>query len=202
MAGTEVVIDIAFAIDGGQLPAEPARALADALERALPWLVDTPDLGVHPLKLARGGGQALLSNRTRLTLRVPRDRLDEVAGLAGVELPLRGGHLRLGTVQARELLPWGTLYAHCVAVGQSTDELGFLQAAQDELEALGIRGRVICGLPRRGSDGAVLGYGLMVDQLSADDSVALQRHGLGAGRRVGLGLFVPHKSAAAVGAAP
>jgi hypothetical protein len=46
------------------------------------------------------------------------------------------------------------------------------------------------------------GYGMMVDQLSEADSVTLQRHGLGTGRRVGLGLFVPHKSAAAVGAAP
>lgn len=203
MAETDtLMIDIAFAIEGGELPAEPARALADALQQALPWLGDTPALGVHPLKLARGGGQALLSGRTRLTLRVPRERAEAVAGLAGGELPLTGGRLRLGAVQARELLPWGTLYAHCVAAGDSADELGFLQAAQAELQALGIRGRVICGLPRRGADGSLQGYGLMVDQLSAGDSVALQCHGLGAGRRVGLGLFVPHKSAAAVGAAP
>jgi CRISPR-associated protein Cas6 len=202
MDGADRVIDIAFAIDGGSVPAEPARALAEALERALPWLGDMPSLGVHPLKLARGGGQALLSGRTRLTLRVPRERAEAVARLAGGELPLPGGGLRLGAARTRELLPWGTLYAHCVAVGDSSDELGFLQAAQAELEALGIRGRVICGLPRRGADGAVQGYGLMVDQLSATDSVTLQCHGLGAGRRVGLGLFVPHKSAAAVGAAP
>jgi CRISPR-associated protein Cas6 len=202
VAEADRVIDIAFAIDGGQLPAEHARALADALERALPWASDTPILGVHPLKLARGGGQALLSGRTRLTLRVPRERADEVADLAGAELPLPGGRLRLGAAQARELLPWGTLYAHCVSAGDSADELTFLQAAQAELEALGVRGRVICGLARRGADGTVEGYGVMVDQLSATDSVTLQCHGLGAGRRVGLGVFVPHKSAAAVGAAP
>lgn len=202
MAETDNVIDIAFVIDGGQLPPEHARALAEALEQALPWASDSATLGVHPLKLARGGGQALLSGRTRLTLRVPRERAEAVVGLAGGELPLPGGSLRLGAAQARELLPWGTLYAHCVSAGDSVDELAFLQAAQTELQALGIRGRVICGLPRRGADGALQGYGVMVDQLSATDSVTLQCHGLGAGRRVGLGLFVPHKSAAAVGAAP
>lgn len=202
MEDTDRVVDIAFAIDGGQLPPEHARALAQALEQVLPWACDTPMLGVHPLKLARGGGQALLSGRTRLLLRVPRERMDEVAGLAGGELPLPGGRLRLGAAQARELLPWGTLYAHCVCAGDNPDELAFLQAAQAELEALGVRGRVICGLPRHAADGAVQGYGVMVDQLSATDSVTLQCHGLGGGRRIGLGLFVPHKSAAAVGAAP
>ena len=35
---------------------------------------------------------------------------------------------------------------------------------------------------------------------SADASLALQQHGIGTGRRFGCGLFVPHKSAAAVGA--
>jgi CRISPR-associated protein Cas6 len=196
------VVDVALAIDAGRLPAQHEQALAEALEQALPWMAGTPQLGVHPLRLARSGDQAMLSARTRLTLRVPRERAADVAGLAGAVLPLAGGGLRLGTAQARDLLPWGTLYAHCVAAGHIGDELAFLQAAQAELEALGIRGRVICGLPRRNADGAVQGYGVMVDQLSASDSVALQCHGLGAGRRVGLGVFVPHKSAAAVGAAP
>jgi len=196
------VIDVALAIDAGRLPAEYEQPLADALEQALPWMAGTPQTGVHPLKLARGGGRALLSGRTRLTLRVPRARAAEVAALAGAELPLAGGGLRLGAAQARELLPWGTLYAHCVAAGCGGDELAFQQAAQAELEALGVRGRVICGLPRFGTNGVLRGYGMMVDQLSEADSVTLQRHGLGTGRRVGLGLFVPHKSAAAVGAAP
>lgn len=196
------VIDIALAIDAGRLPTEHEQALADALEQALPWLAGTPQVGVHPMRLARGGGRALLSGRTRLTLRVPRERAVDVAALAGAELPLAGGSLRLGTAQARELLPWGTLYAHCVAADGSDDELAFLQAMQTELQALGVTGRVICGLPRFGLNGVRRGYALMVDQLSEADSVTLQHHGLGAGRRIGLGVFVPHKSAAAVGAAP
>jgi CRISPR-associated protein Cas6 len=194
------MVDMAFAITGGRLPAEHRGALADAIDAALPWLALTPDAGMHPLKLARGGPEPLLSNRTRLTLRLPRSRAPEAAALAGRELPVGDGRLRLGDAHARELLPWGTLYAHCVAALDGDDELGFLQAVQAELDALGVAGRVICGLARRGAGGAVQGYGVMVDGLSATDSLALQRHGVGAGRRFGYGLFVPHKSAAAVGA--
>jgi len=42
----------------------------------------------------------------------------------------------------------------------------------------------------------------MVDQLSAAQALRLMEHGLGAHRRLGCGLFVPHRSAAAVGAPP
>ncbi|MBN8507783.1 MAG: type I-MYXAN CRISPR-associated protein Cas6/Cmx6 [Burkholderiales bacterium] len=194
------MLDVAFAVTGGRLPAEHRRALADAIDAALPWLAVTPDVGMHPLKLARSGPEPLLSARTRLTLRLPRSRAPEAAALAGRELAFGEGRLRLGDAHCRELLPWGTLYAHCVAALDGDDEAGFLRAVQAELDALGVVGRVICGLARRGADGTVLGYGVMVDGLSAADSLTLQQHGVGAGRRFGYGLFVPHKSAAAVGA--
>lgn len=194
------MIDLAFAITGGRLPVEHREALADAIDAALPWLALTPDVGVHPLRLARGGTEPLLSARTRLTLRLPRTRAEQAAALAGRELAVGAGRLRLGDAHSRELLPWGTLYAHCVAAIDGDDELGFQRAVQAELGALGVTGRVICGLARRRADGAIDGYGVMVDGLSADASLALQQHGIGAGRRFGCGLFVPHKSAAAVGA--
>ncbi len=40
----------------------------------------------------------------------------------------------------------------------------------------------------------------MLDGLSAGDSLRVQQHGLGAHRRLGCGVFVPHRSAAAVAA--
>lgn len=195
------MIDVAFAVEGGCLPREHRRALADAIESALPWLAETPDVGVHPLKSARGGGsEVLLSPRSRLVLRLPRERADDAEALAGQELLFGGWRLSLGAAHRRELLPWGTLYAHCVAATEGDDEIGFLCAVQAELDVLGIAGRVITGLAQRGPGGAVRGYSVMIDGLAADDSLALQRHGIGAGRRLGYGLFVPHKSAAAVGA--
>ncbi len=48
--------------------------------------------------------------------------------------------------------------------------------------------------------GAVVGFSLMLHGLSAADSLTVQRVGIGPHRALGCGLFVPHKSAAAVGA--
>lgn len=196
------MIDLAFAVDGGRLPREHRRALADAIEAELPWLATTPGIAVHPVKASRGGGpEVLLSQRSRLVLRLPRGRADEAETLAGQALRFGEWHLQLGKAQRRELLPWGTLYAHCVTAGSDGDELGFLNAVQAELEAIGVAGRVICGLPQRGPGGEMRGYSVMIDRLSAEDSLQVQRHGIGAGRRLGYGVFVPHKSAAAVGMA-
>ncbi|HMO45000.1 MAG TPA: type I-MYXAN CRISPR-associated protein Cas6/Cmx6 [Rubrivivax sp.] len=203
------MIDLAFAVTGGRLPAEHRHALADAVDAILPWLATTPHAGMHPLKLAYDSSQPLLSARTRLTLRLPRAKAAQAAALADRELTVGSGKLRLGGARCRELLPWGSLYAHCVAAiesegggkgrGEDEAEAGFLRTVQAELDALAVSGRVICGLARRGSDGAIQGYSLMVDGLSAAHSLSLQQHGLGSGRRVGCGVFVPHKSAAAVG---
>jgi hypothetical protein len=42
-------------------------------------------------------------------------------------------------------------------------------------------------------------FSLMLDGLSHDDALRLLEHGIGPHRLWGCGLFVPHKSAAAVG---
>lgn len=197
---TASVVDVAFAVSGGSVPREHRRLLAEALEDRLPWLADQPHAGVHRLNVSAGGGpRALLSHRTRLTLRVPRERADDAATLSGAELTLGDTTLRIGAAQPRELLPWGTLYAHVVAASDD-DELAFLRGVDTELTALRIVGRPICGRLQMLESGTLRGYSLMLDQLSAEDALSLLEAGLGAHRRLGCGLFVPHKSAAAVGA--
>jgi len=184
------MIDVAFALAGDVLPREHRRALADALAPRLPWLADTPGAGVHRINVSAGAGrQALLSRRSRLTLRVPRERCAALAVLSGAEFDLGG-----------ELLPHGALYAHVVAAG-SDDELDFLATVDTELARIGVAGRRVCGRLQQLDDGAALlpGYSLMLDGLSTEHALRLLEFGLGPHRLWGCGLFVPHKSAAAVG---
>jgi CRISPR-associated protein Cas6 len=197
------MLDLAFAVDGGALPREHRRALADAIERALPWLAAQSGAGIHRLNVSAGGGpQALLSRRTRLTLRIPRAQAKAARALEGRTLDLSGHALQVGAAHERELLPWGTLYAHVVATDDGADELAFLQVVQAELVALGISGRPICGRPQNFEADRLHGYSLMLDGLSAEGALRLLEAGLGPHRRLGCGLFIPHKSAAAVGAPP
>jgi CRISPR-associated protein Cas6 len=196
------LVDLAFALQGHTLPRSHRAELAQALRRVLPWLADEPLAGVHRLNVSAGGGpEALLSNRSRLVLRLPRQRVADAQALVGTELNLGGHSLRVqGPGQERELLPYGTLYAHVVAA-QRPDELAFLDEVDSELQQLGITGRRMCGRQQALADGtgAPMGYSLMLDGLSPAHAQQLMEHGLGPHRLWGCGLFIPHKSAAAVG---
>jgi len=203
MDSPAAMVDVTFVVAGDALPRDHGQLLALALAQLLPWLDDEPGLGVHRVKVVAGTGDpALLSRHSRLALRVPRVRAAEVAALAGSALDIGGCRVRLGEAAQRELLAHGTLYAPLVVAPAegARDEAVFLGRVQAELDALGVRARLICG--RRGAlrhrDAQLDGFSLMLDGLSADDSLRMQQHGLGAHRRLGCGVFVPHRSAAAV----
>ena len=193
------MVDLGFALAGNGLPRDHRRALAEAVDQALPWFAGLPGAAIHRLKLSAGNGAlALLSGRTRLTLRLPRQRAADAAGLVGATLQVADRRLHVGAPQLRELLPHGTLYAHLVAADDA-DEIAFLRAMDAELQAMGVACRPICGLHQVVEAGALQGFSLMLDGLANAASLRVLGSGLGAHRRLGCGVFVPHRSAAAVG---
>lgn len=194
------MIDLAFEVEGDALPRDHRGTLADALAHALPCLAGMPGIAVHRLNVSAGAGpRALLSRHTRLTLRVPRARATDIGALSGSKLKIGGGTLRVGASHARELLPHGTLYAHLVAADDD-DELAFLHAMATELTALEVPCRPICGRRQVVESGELQGFSLMLDGLAPSGSLRVLEAGLGRHRRLGCGVFVPHKSTAAVGA--
>ena len=195
------MIDMVFPLEGHSLPRDAAPALRAALQREMPWLDQAPLAGIHPLKLVPGTDDvALLAQRTRLLLRLPRERFDDAAGLAGRTLKLDGHSVILGQPHVRELLPHRTLYAYAVAA-EDDDEIAFMQTMNGDLQVLEIRSQMICGKRQQHAwtTGALTTFSLMLHGLSASDSLRLQTLGLGRHRLLGCGIFVPHKSAAAVG---
>jgi len=130
---------------------------------------------------------------------VLRHRVEALSALDGGTLDIGGARLGLaGPVVVRELLPYRTLYAHVVESADA-DELAFLRGVEAELDSLGVACRSICGRLQQFAGGASRGFGLMLDGLDAADALRVLEHGLGAHRLWGCGLFVPHRSAAAVG---
>ena len=201
MDAAAAMVDVTYPLIGERLPQDHRQALADALERVLPGLCRWPNLAVHRINVvAGGGGSTLLSQRSRLALRVQREQVVSLAPLAGARLDVGGHAVQLGRAQLRELLPYGTLYSYLVTTGDD-DELVFQAKIERELEAMGVSARPICG--RRHTvavddEGDVAGFSLMLDGLSPIASMQVLQTGLGRHRRVGCGVFVPHKSAAAL----
>lgn len=192
-------VEVAFALQGEAVPAAYRAPLAEALLRKLPWLAEPPHSGVHRLNLVRcGEGELRVSPRTRLVLRVPRARADATLALDGVEFALGASAVRAVRPHVRELLPYGTLYAPLV-LAASDDEAAFVERLRAALAALDVRSEPVCGRWQSLEDGTLVGCSVMLSGLDAAQSRRVLQEGVGPHRLLGCGLFIPHKSAAAVG---
>lgn len=199
-ATKHAVADLVFPVAGRDLPRDHAQVLQQALIARLPWLSKDTVTGIHSLKLVPGNdATGLLSRRTRLLLRVDAQRGEELKALMGFDLSVAGHSLRVGVAHWRELSSHGTLYAYKV-IAQSADEVEFMATIATELTQLGIKGEQVCGKRQEMnvSGKAHSVFSLMLHQLLPEHSLRLQQQGLGAHRQLGCGIFVPHKSAAAV----
>lgn len=203
------IVDAVFAISCRCLPVDHAYALSQAIATALPWFADEPGAGLHPVHGAASGAgwmrpeeaDALLqlSHRATLALRLPRRRADDAAALLGRTFEIAGWPLRVDRMMLRPLSRITTLFSRGVLFDGANDEAAFLAAATRELDALAIKPeRTLCGriTPLATPARTYQTRSLMFAGLTSKQSLALQRHGLGAERKLGCGLFIPHKDIA------
>jgi len=176
------------------------------VQAALPWFTDEPHAGLHTVHGAASGAgwvrpegdDALLqlSRRTRLVLRLPAGRLRDAAALSGRTLEVSGHPMRVGELTERPLVRIASLFSRGVVFEGATGEAAFADAAAGALLAFGIEaGTMLCGRETTLAtpQGALTTRSLMVTVGTPAQSLALQRHGLGEGRKLGCGLFIPHK---------
>lgn len=193
-------VDMVFPLHGRSMPRNHALALRDALCAVWPALAQAPLAGIHPLKLVAGAGpQAWLAARTRLLLRVPAELAQTLSCSEPVALQIGADTLHLGPPHLRPLLAHSTLYAYHV-VADDADEPRFAAQVDATLAQWGVRAQRVCGQyhQRPLAQQSLHSFSLMLHGLSTTDSLRVQQHGLGPHRLLGCGLFVPHKSAAAV----
>ena len=200
------VVDAVFAIECRSLPVDHAYALSEAIQAALPWFAGEPQAGLHTVHGAASGagwvrpegGDAVLqlSRRTKLVLRLPERRMADAAALAGQTLDIAGWPMRVGRLSPRPLLRIASLFSRSVIFEGSMDETQFLAAAAGGLRALGIEtSTMLCGrdvtlaTPQR----SYRTRSLMLTVATPAQSLLLQREGLGKARKLGCGVFIPHK---------
>lgn len=197
-------IDLVFPVRGERLSRDHGYALYGALSRAMPSVHGADWLGVHSIPGKLKGVDVIdLEGESRLRLRVPVARVADVLGLSGCALEVGGSKLVVGAPTIHQLRPAAVLDARLVVIrvtggaGKPFDRDGFAQRFLAEasrqlarLEVSGTidlrgRGRIRVGGQR------VIGYAVRIADVSPDDSVRLQIHGLGGKRRMGCGLFRP-----------
>ncbi|MBI4997879.1 MAG: type I-MYXAN CRISPR-associated protein Cas6/Cmx6 [Rhodocyclales bacterium] len=191
------VVDLVFGLRGQAIALDYADRLWRELSDRLPWLAGDASVGVHPLAgVSRGNTETYFTRRARLSLRLPRKFCAAAGALTGARLDLGGAVEVVGTPSIRTLQTATVLYSPFVVIG-ITDEVKFMAACADEIAGMGVSGELIAGRARS-SEGERQGYSLMIHGLKPEHSLQVQRTGLGRERRRGCGIFVPHKSLAAV----
>lgn len=220
-AATPPLVDLAFPLLGQTIHADHGYLLYRGLCDLLPSLrhLGGPgparDLPVHPIAGRYvGDRQMQLTKASRLTLRIECDRIPEFLPLAGKRLAIGGSEVRVGVPAVRGLDLASRLYSRLVLIKGAKEPEAFLEAVRREMAGHGITGRPELlrrqlerpiegrtgGEPNRSPwvrrtlkvrEWTLVGYALIVEELSAEDSLRLQEVGLGRRRRFGCGVFVP-----------
>lgn len=202
----EDIVDLSFKVRCRALPQDHAHALSGALHDALPWLAQEPRAGIHLIHGAESGNGWMrpegpdellyLSRRTRLTLRLPKGRVAAARGMEGDTLDVAGHALTLGETSVRPLSALTTLFSRHVVCEPGEGEEAFLQRAARTLAERGIQvKKMMSGRSHtiRLPDVTWVTRSLMIDGLQVTEALRLQEEGLGPGRQLGCGLFLPHK---------
>jgi CRISPR-associated protein Cas6 len=209
------VVDLVYSIRCRSLPLDHAYSFSQAVRQALPWLEEEERAGIHLIHGAESGNgwmrpddaenQLLhLSRRARMTLRVPGQRIDDARELSGETLDIEGHSLEVGDAKVRLLSTLPTQFARYVVVPEGSgdaDEEAFMSYAAERLRELGIRVRkLLCGRAHaiRHPDGDLFTRSVMLADLEVEEAVRLQQEGIGEYKKMGCGLFIPHKGIKAV----
>jgi len=207
------VVDVAFRVQGAEIPADHGYLLAGALSRIMPTLHADETVAIAPIRGQPTAGRRLrLTPYSRLVVRTASERIAELLPLAGKSLRVGDGSLLVGIPEIRPLIPTATLFCRLVVIKGFMQPDPFLAAVQRQLDGLGIRGKpALIPQPEvaaanadsaRGShspfvrrtlrirDKEVVGFAVRVSQLTAEESVLLQEKGIGGRRRFGCGVFV------------
>ncbi len=202
--------DLAFTVRATKpIPVDHGYALYGAISRLVPEAHRENGIAVHPIRGQQVGERLLsLMPWSSLTIRVPDGEVAPLLSLAGKTLRLGETALQVGVPQVRGLVPATALRSRLVvikvsniAAGQLTPEL-FAAAARKQLTDLGLSEQTVLTLPTR-PDGQprrrtlrvqhreIVGYEVVIEALTADESLTLQSHGLGGKHHMGCGVFVP-----------
>jgi CRISPR-associated protein Cas6 len=192
------IVDLYFHISGKQVRVDHSYALYAAISHLLEtdaedkWLHNAENIGLVPIRGHYAGKGVLhLSPHARFGLRLPAHLISKALRLAGKKMTINDDTLRVGVSMTSALIPAPVLYAHIVTTKNGEDETRFDVEVLRQLKALEIKGKLTRGQRRiiTIKQKKVVGYSLLVSELTAEESIRLQEHGLGGRRKMGCGVF-------------
>lgn len=194
-------VELSFGISGQTLPADHGYGLYSAIAYQEPALHQQEWFSLQTITgIPDKQGKIYLTDKSRLRIRLPGDKVPLVYTLAGKQLTIGDHHIQLTIPQIFGLKPAQKLRSRIVTIKKFQEPEPFLEAAARQLNELGIKGTLSIPTNAEGEPDrkaikikqySVVGFGLEVTDLSEEDSIKLQTFGLGGKRRMGCGVFSP-----------
>lgn len=202
-------VDLSYAIRCKSLPVSHAWDLSREVLKHLPWIKNSPGAGIHQIHVAESNNGwirpgddeegALLypSRRTKLTLRIPQERLQDAKKLEGKTLDIDGHTVSIGKSKTKKFTNASVIFSRYVISNEDEDENRFLERISQEIKdktGFSVK-KMLCGKSHniRTPDKILETKHLMIADLDSDTSIKIQQLGLGEGRELGCGIFLPHK---------
>lgn len=207
------IVDLAFHVSAdSKIQADHRYHLFSAISNLVPEVHGGGPFAVHPLTGRQcGAGKLELNQHSRLNVRCDASLIGTLLSLSGATIRVGSANLVCGAPEVRKLLPAATLRSSFVTIKRSDkkfDPPSFIEAARKQLLALGVSEHAQLELPPRESlkgetrsakrtfaikGRHIVGYEVRLHGLTADESLAVQKHGIGGRRSMGCGLFKPFR---------
>jgi CRISPR-associated protein Cas6 len=187
-------VDLNFQVFGQTIKVDHGYPLFASICRILPEFHEAVDVGLCLIRGRYiGNGQLNISPVSSLTFRLPAIKISEYINLAGKTLDLDRYLLRIGVPHSQALVPSTTLYSHLVTTKNGYDQKRFEEEMKRQMETLDCKGKLSVGKRKtfKLHGKQVVGYSVLVSELTAEESITIQELGLGGRRKMGCGFFEP-----------
>jgi CRISPR-associated protein Cas6 len=194
-------VELCFGVLGQMLPADHGYGLYSAIAHLCPDIHEQEGVSIQTISgQPDKQGKIELSRQSKLKIRLPYEpeKIAMVLPLAGQTLTIGTHKIQLDIPQIFPLRPVEQLRSRIVTIKKFQEPEPFKEAAQRQLDALGIQGNLILPLNENGEPSrkaikikaySVVGFSLIVTDLNQEDSLKLQQVGLGGKHRMGCGIF-------------
>jgi CRISPR-associated endonuclease/helicase Cas3 len=201
-------IDLVFSLTGKILPLDNGYIVYSALSRICPAIHELDNISIHPIAGIPESSKLLrLTQHSKLQIRLPVDLIPFIyESLAGQTFTIGQNQFQLDIPKYNPLHPFPNLYSRLVIIRRFQEPQGFLDAGKRQLKRLGIQGTIALSTRANGQPQCrqltiknttgtftVRGFGVQITDLNPEDSITLQKYGIGGKQKMMCGVFVPSR---------
>lgn len=180
----------------GWIPLQHHYQLLAAVSRIVPDVHRTGQIGIHAIRgIQDGPGRLSLTERSAVVVRTPLAFIPKLMPLSGKKLNLAGCPVRLSVPSLHVVTASEAVFCPTVTIKGFMEPEPFREAVFRQLDTMEVRRSISLEIGSRRiirvKNTTIVGFGLQLGGLDADESLRIQAIGLGGRRHLGCGIFLP-----------